>query len=164
MKVLFLDIDGVLNHIGSFIYANKNGYGNGGANLDFDKCLYCPIAVSNLGWLLEELPDLKIVVSSSWRILLPWHELMRLLTEKALIPADRIIGKTDELDYHESKLVRGDEIQKWLDENTMKFGVESFAIIDDDSDMAHLKPYLVQTTSNDGLTFTKAQELRRKFL
>ena len=44
---------------------------------------------------------------------------------------------------------RGIEIQTWLDENP---GVEKFIILDDDSDMVHLMPHLLQTDGEFGLT------------
>lgn len=55
---------------------------------------------------------------------------------------------------------RGFEIQEFLDE----FFEEDFpnlksirmAILDDNSDMAHLSSYLIQTNEKDGLTRTKA--------
>lgn len=45
---------------------------------------------------------------------------------------------------------RGCEIQCWLN-NWKKEPVESFCIIDDDSDMVHLKNRLIHTTWQDGL-------------
>ena len=47
---------------------------------------------------------------------------------------------------------RGNEIQKWLDNNKEKYNIEKFIILDDDFDMAHLKDRLVQTTWEQGLT------------
>jgi hypothetical protein len=46
---------------------------------------------------------------------------------------------------------RGREIQKWLDDYD-RHEVESFVILDDDSDMEHLLPRLVHTPFEEGLT------------
>jgi hypothetical protein len=49
---------------------------------------------------------------------------------------------------------RGYEIQDWLNKSDF---VNSFAILDDDCDMYHLMPYLVNTDGREGLTMEKAQ-------
>jgi hypothetical protein len=43
---------------------------------------------------------------------------------------------------------RGNEIQAWLDAVPV---VKTFAILDDDSDMGHLLPFLVRTSGQTGL-------------
>jgi hypothetical protein len=45
---------------------------------------------------------------------------------------------------------RGLEIQQWLDENNR--ASSPFVILDDEADMAHLKPRLVKCEFNPGLT------------
>jgi histidinol phosphatase-like enzyme len=51
VKILFLDIDGVLNRVPTSTQDGK---------------FYKP-ALINLEYLLNKVPDLKIVVSSAWR-------------------------------------------------------------------------------------------------
>lgn len=59
---------------------------------------------------------------------------------------------------------RGIEIQRWFDETFKEKGLEHdapFVIVDDESDMKHLSPYLVQTkfdgvSDETGLTKEKA--------
>ena len=152
MKVLFLDIDGVLNSEQSAIYYNRLNVENGGFN-DFS----CPIARSNLHSILEELPDLKIVVSSTWRLGETLESMRGVLAQLALIKPDRVIGMTPSL---RGGKVRGDEIQAWLDANP---GVERFVIVDDDSDMAHLMNSLVQTSWRHGLMRKDAVEIINRF-
>jgi hypothetical protein len=56
MRILFLDVDGVLNGH----ERHKNGY-----------CGIKPENVAVLNKLLDQLPDLKLVISSSWRYMMP---------------------------------------------------------------------------------------------
>jgi hypothetical protein len=68
----------------------------------------------------------------------------------------KLVGMTPDLCHQKgSHLIveakeRGHEIQAWLD--TQNSNVESFVILDDDSDMAHLLSKLVQTKFEFGLT------------
>jgi len=132
MKVLFLDIDGVLNsHQSIHMYFRKSG----GQGVRCDEHHFCPIAVSNLLTLFEEIPDLKIVVSSTWRRFSSREELEEMFRMHGVDPA-AFIGITP---YHPGAH-RGLEIQDWLDiakQNGMN--IEKFAIVDDDSDMAHFR-------------------------
>jgi histidinol phosphatase-like enzyme len=61
MKVIFLDFDGVLNSIQDSIFYSrtKGDYG----------FKFSPLACSNIQWLLEQDPSIKIVISSTWRVL-----------------------------------------------------------------------------------------------
>lgn len=131
-KVLFLDVDGVLNRCG------KSNQG-----LETDK-------VELLAQIVRKANP-AIVVSSTWRI----HErqMNRLKTVLKSIGAN-FIGVTP---WHNDKTegglymakARGNEIQEWMDENGTP---ERFVILDDDSDMLHLKPRLIKTESFVGLT------------
>lgn len=72
MKVLFLDFDGVLNSIQHFI-ATKDIKVRGASNLN-DADLWAmkrdvnPNNMWVLKYIMEKVPDLKIVISSSWRL------------------------------------------------------------------------------------------------
>jgi hypothetical protein len=57
MKILFLDIDGVLNSKNFWIECDLKKI----KNVYFD-----PILVKKINFILDEIPDLKIVVSSLW--------------------------------------------------------------------------------------------------
>lgn len=114
MRVVFLDIDGVLNSARSCIAFG--GFDslrtNTSAKLD-------PIALKLMRMLVEET-DAKVVISSSWRIL-----------AKSVSDFDflqmPVIGMTP----YDRRGYRGDEIKQWLDKNP----TERYVIIDDDSDM-----------------------------
>jgi len=128
-KIIFLDIDGVLNCSEglSKMYKSK------GASLKSKSI--CPDNILNFQTLLDREPDAKIVISSTWRIgfkhgihnqNISGETWSSLLGEQI---ADRIIGMT-----HRSKRSkeRGVEIDEWVKENDECC---SFVIIDDDSDM-----------------------------
>jgi hypothetical protein len=130
VKVIFLDVDGVLNSIESvLVYSTSNKL--------------CPVRVGMVARLAKEA-DAKIVVSSSWRV--PGLENTKGSLAKAGATADlldRIIGQTPKLNT-----VRGEEIAAWLKEHPE---VERYVILDDDSDMLPGQAF-VQTTFARGFT------------
>jgi len=152
MKVLFLDIDGVLNSVGSFIYNNRLnllGLTDIPTHESFD-----PIACSNLQYVLEELPDVKVVISSTWRKYVPLHALQEMLKANHVL-SERLIGVTPVMDGY-----RGKEIEAYLNDHTE---VTEFVIIDDDSDMIPYMHRLIQTDGKNGLTFTDAEKVIEYF-
>lgn len=155
MKIIFLDIDGVLNSVQSahmyhrmWIQKDKPF---GRRKMREDE--FCPIACSNLLCILDEVPDAKIVVSSSWRIGNTLEELQAIL-ENIGVPKDRVIDKTPVM----RQCGRGIEIQQWLTDFAHKEHLE-FVILDDDSDMAHLKDKLIQTDCCTGLTWIEVEKV-----
>ena len=154
MRVVFLDIDGVLNHSAtrSDILPTTN------------EPLPIPIAtecMTRLNRLIAET-SAKIVISSSWRLFARWQDLGPALVRHGLV--GDVIGETPNLVSDEvwlanwqartgapftfEKLERGWEIREWLAAHPE---VTGFAILDDCSDMDELKPWLVLTHPNDGL-------------
>lgn len=131
MNIIFLDIDGVLNHTEFLL--QKSGYLSTEEQIDAS-------AVETLN-LIVEATEAKIVISSSWRCFLPMDDLTALLVSKGL--KAEVIGRTDEL-WSE----RGNEIQLWLDENPE---TRRFVILDDNDDMGKLVHKLVQTSCEKGL-------------
>jgi len=150
MKLIFLDIDGVLNC--------ENAYRSGECKYqewiweDGTKDHYQRFCVKSKE-LLNKLIDetgAKIVISSTWR-----HsgiEFMRKVWELEEMHGE-IIGITPSLRSNAMSIPRGMEIQYFL-ENDMKFhhinwseeeqqkridesGIENYIIIDDDSDMLY---------------------------
>jgi hypothetical protein len=125
MKVIFLDFDGVL-------VTAHDRYKAGS-----------PFCVFNLN-RITDATGAKLVVSSSWRILFEMDELVRFLREWGV--TGEVIGKTPVI--HDVE--RGIEIQKWLKMNR-SLNVTDIIILDDDSDMAHLKHELIKCCAHNGL-------------
>lgn len=141
MKVIFLDVDGVLNFngcrdkIGGIYFVNQN-------RID----------------LLKEIIDktsAKIVLSSTWRI--GWFDRdngmntvhsndFSKLEEKLKQNGISFISRTPITNHG----YRGKEIEEWIEKwNGEK--IENFVIIDDDNDMRPYMDRLVQTSYKYGL-------------
>lgn len=149
-KVLFLDLDGVLNSPTWFRHRGPAGDG-----VEIDHAID-PAAMARLNRLCAAVQP-AIVISSTWRKIYPLTVLREHLHRLGL-RAD-VVGRTPDLAgryvvLREASGVvrrgaqRGDEIQRWLDAHNL---VESFVILDDESDMAHLRHRLVQTSWEHGL-------------
>jgi hypothetical protein len=142
MKVLFLDIDGVLNSHRT-VYARKD-FPHGFDGTDMNR--FDPIAID----LIRDICDktgASIVLSSSWRILHSVHECANGLD----LP---IFDKTP---INAGAGVRGDEIQAWLSDHPE---VTQYAIIDDDSDMLpEQATRFVKTDHKNGLMFGDYESL-----
>jgi len=142
-RILFLDLDGVLNSIDFYkrrggMVAHKSFFDRHADELD-------PIAVKLLKeFVLEN--DIKIVISSTWRLLLTIEEIIALFEMRGWedIP---IIDFTPEI-YN---VIRGEEIQDWLEKYEHK--VENYVILDDDSDFTkeQLKNNFVHVSGQTGL-------------
>lgn len=148
MKVLFLDIDGVINTQRSVSNPRVQPEGFT-ANL-YGVSKLDPICVARLNKLLE-ITQASVVISSSWRLLFDdVKDLAKYLTSEGVVA--NIIDKTPRWAKSyipgQMKYGRGLEIQEWLDEHPE---VTKFVILDDDSDMLHLMPYLVKTSWAEGL-------------
>ncbi|RKP57961.1 hypothetical protein D7Z26_00130 [Cohnella endophytica] len=144
MKLIFLDIDGVLN-TDRYIRIQKN-HNNG--QITFD-----PEAMKNLK-LLVEMTDSFIVICSTWRIHYEsneklWRDLIRNFIEYLI--DERIIGITPVHDKNSNTSIRWKEIEDWLSKNEDK-GIESFVILDDEWDMAIYSRRFVRCQAYKGLT------------
>ena len=150
MKVIFLDFDGVLNSA-EYMLFNKEEWNSGD-----DAGMIDPDSVALVNQIIEKT-GAKVVISSSWRLGHTIDELKTILKRKGFIgevigmtPPTFLLNPDDEENKQFSE--RGHEIQKWL--RTQKETIESFVILDDESDMVHLKPRLVQTTWRSGINET----------
>jgi hypothetical protein len=158
MKVIFLDVDGVLN-TGRWIKEQyeKTGKPHSCYYSEFD-----PLCLQNLKELINE-SNAYIVISSTWRLGNHetdegWIALMQRLNSIGV--EDNVIGYTPDLSRkYNSFCCRGHEIQKWLNDNVNK-NIESFVILDDDSDMFHLMDKLAQCDFMTGIT----EEVKNKAL
>lgn len=151
-KIVFLDIDGVLNTERWYTKMHKNipkdrfGY-------EFD-----PVAVENLSKIIAE-GNADIVVSSSWKCF--GLDGMQEMWKERNLPG-KIIGVTPNtisddmllnmnLDELEEVAIRGYEIEEWLSLHGKN--VSNYVILDDiDSFLTSQKTHLVLTNPIVGIT------------
>ena len=134
-KIIFLDIDGVLNSDNSI----KNS-----SHLKQFADMPSASMVGNLNYIIEET-EAKICVSSSWRYIFKLMPLQYLLYLCGVKPHDVIVGVTPVTKLSGN---RGMDIRAWLDCNSTK----RFVILDDNDDVGNLIYFLVQTDHTYGLT------------
>lgn len=147
-SVIFCDIDGVLN---SWDFMENRRH----LPRPTKHCIDA-VAVPRLNAITDRT-DAKIVISSTWRLGRPKEKLAEILAAHGV--SGEVIDRTPDFherysDHPEDDTViiagkeRGHEIQAWLDRNP---GVSSFVILDDNSDMVHLRHRLVKTLFEFGL-------------
>lgn len=137
MKVIFLDIDGVLNSRDYFMTCLPFRTTRLDEKID-------PVAVDRLN-RITRATEAVIVLSSAWRIGFQGElDGLKKLFERHSIEAE-LVGMTPN-----SSGNRGNQIQSWLDDH--KGEVEQFIIIDDADDMNDLVDNLIRTTHDHGLT------------
>jgi len=147
MKIVFLDVDGVLNSKNELVRVyNETHKPHSGYNYPFDKkCLY------NLRKIITDT-DSKIVITSTWRKDEEGRNILNGVLK--LYGLDKyVIGYTPILDTS-----RGEEIKQYLLENKC----DNFVILDDDSDMGELTVFLIKTNRQFGLTDGDAQKAIKK--
>jgi len=141
-RVIFLDIDGVLN---------TTQYRN--AVSDFD--VMDPANVVILQRVVETTQAV-IVISSSWRFGACWEERIRRVLSQSGWCNPPIIGRT-----LESPGGRGQEITAWLDEHL----AADFVVVDDDA--YEMRPehqeHLIHCNRDLGFTIHNAQEIERRW-
>lgn len=158
-KVLFLDIDGVLNsnmYAHTICWLKKTNRSALYSGLTFKHGIwqFCPYASAIFSSMMEELLNVDIVISSTWRVGRTVEDLQQLFIENGLC-GSKIIGRTGDF-----KNSRGLEIQEYLD---LHPDIKKFVILDDDNDMLHLTKYLVKTDTRNGLLFKDADLVIKKF-
>jgi hypothetical protein len=165
LKLLFLDVDGVLNSTNWFKSDERK------AELktaeDHHHTHIDPKAVDQLNRIVFET-DCTIILSSTWRRLYSLGEFLRILRKKGLTERSwsAFIDKTPILDGKTeggiyTAVIRGDEIAAWLKAHPKADGAV-VVILDDDADMGDLLPNLVCTHGIEGLTTETADEVIRR--
>lgn len=142
MKVLFLDIDGVINS--SRTYAVFNAYPHDLSERDLK--MFDWVAIGLIRSLCTR-GDVEIVLSSSWRL----EDFYPKIGPALNLP---IIDRTRSFSP-----LRGDEIQDWLDNHP---NVTKYAIVDDldKGDMLESQlPRFVKVDRGEGLTWSNYKAL-----
>jgi hypothetical protein len=140
MKVVFLDIDGVLNSQRTCIAFGGFPHETTG----FHREMFDEVAVSLIRGIVNTA-QAKIVLSSSWRISNPFKDVGVNLRLPIIDATPSLTGP------------RGAEIAVWLAAHPE---VEQYAIVDDDDDMldGQLSRF-VHTSGMDGFTWQNASQL-----
>lgn len=143
MKIIFLDIDGVLNSTRSMV-ARVGGWDVVPPSLNClergvekrQKEMIDPVAVALLNRLTDADPSIRLVISSTHRLFAYNRGVLDLNLLKTYIRylgvSGTVIGATPHID-----VARGAEIKEWLNQHASSGAepIESYIIIDDDSDM-----------------------------
>lgn len=163
MKVIFLDVDGVLNAYDDFGGRNKpNPHVGGLWGISIAK-------VKQLKYIVEKT-SAQLVLTSTWkkdynRYLMDHTNIYGKYLYNKLRKCDLKIFDTTER-YEANPSHRSEGIKSWLKEHEGE--VESYIILDDDYfpgyDDKEINPYLVFTTISMGLTSTKAEECVNRLL
>jgi hypothetical protein len=131
-RYLFLDIDGVIA-----------GDAEWGIMLGDHSCPFNVPAIRALTHVFEEVPDLQLVISSTWRKGETVGSLQELFKQRHFIYYYRIIDKTPVIELERQPDVpymgcpRGIEIEAWLKGHTDNIDQYKYVILDDDSDMMY---------------------------
>ena len=142
MKIVFLDIDGVLNH--------EKFYGDTKTNRNIRKYRKNNIDPRSAKLVVDlcKQTGAKIVISSSWRF-----DGLDELTKRLRIAGIKdkyVLGVCSTEHPNEFRGgCRGDVIQRYIDENN----IDNYVIIDDDIDMLeHQKDNFIKTSRWTGFT------------
>ena len=166
MNIIFLDIDGVMNMYGASSRTFMKDYGQ---HIE-------PHLVNRLNYICENVKDLQIVISSSWRYDMEdlekqlkeqgfkyWHLVVD-KTCKSLLNTDRKPPYNLKEDYLYS--FRGEQIKEWLGRNE----VTKYLVIDDEtSDICGEKCNVIpeenvyQTDGNEGMLHKDAMNIINYF-
>jgi hypothetical protein len=141
VKIIFLDIDGVLNNPGCYAIAS-------GTHTPADS-----ICVAALNHILIATGAL-IVISSTWKL-----QGLMFCKEKLArwgVKPRTVLDATPNL-QGEGK-TRAEEIQEWLDRNGDRHPIEAFVILDDEADLGHLTNSLIKTAGYRGLIMPDAEK------
>ena len=160
-KILFLDIDGVLNTERQHDHCVEAGE----AYVDNFGYAYDPVAVANLKRIVDET-EVDIVISSSWKF---WGlSTMQKLWASRELPgkvvdvtpnhvSDELLLSVD-LSIMDMPAGKGSEIKEWLD--TKGNQVINYAILDDVPDMLpEQQSHFVQTDPRVGITKDDAEKI-----
>ena len=158
MRLIFLDIDGVLTSkmSNTFIFECP------GENYDFN-----PYCVECLKYILDTIPDLKVVISSSWRNYPDNHIMIGRTngeTYKSLIPkikellGDRLIGHATEAEKLDGKSNKYDAICDYLNSDP---DILDFVVLDDDptQGLQGFGEQFVKISSTTGLTLQDCKKV-----
>lgn len=143
IRIIFLDIDGVLNSRES-ITRKKDTHG-----------IYCDLPdmehIKHLNKIIDDT-DARVVISSCWRHSHTVFGLATILYLCGMRP-NVVLDVTPRVRLSRS---RGEEISKWLEDT--HYNIKGIVILDDDRDMNGLLHKLVKIEGQIGLTYEDAEK------
>ena len=155
VKIIFLDVDGVLNIMSS----SYNSFKLTSTALE-------PHLVRRLEFIIERVSrstSLKIVISSSW------HEdnLIENLKKYNFKYVNDIVGRTPRNNFN----LRGDQIKDWLDNHQDEYSIDNYIVLEDEiSDVCGdkcktiSKFNVVEVDMNEGLLHKNCIEAIHKLM
>ena len=160
-RYLFLDIDGVLNTMSYSNYLIDHDEDD----VDEDGALFDPKAVTNLANIINKIPDVKIIISSTWR-LKGWEWMLRLWKKRKLpgaiysfTPVLEVVCFVDKINRKDTSSVypygtRALEVNEWLrlytGQNPFSY---KYVILDDFNDFLIMQQeHVIITNPNFGIT------------
>jgi len=146
MKIIFLDIDGVINSAFDWVPMSERG------TTDFNSTLWdvhdlMPKYIARLNEIIDAT-DAKVVISSSWRIQYKHSEIESMLKQQGFV--GDVIGETPVFSQTPDG-DRGDEIKFWLNTHD---DIDAFVILDDidfDGIVANFYTQFVHIKKSTGL-------------
>jgi hypothetical protein len=148
MKIIFLDIDGVINSAYEWVPMSERK-GNPDSYLwDLDDLM--PKYIKRLNEIIEAT-DAKVVISSSWRIQYEHTKIEFMLKEQGFV--GEVIGETPQFNRTPDGVPqdRGDEIKFWVNTHD---DIDAFVILDDidyDGITEYYYPQFVHIKKSTGL-------------
>jgi hypothetical protein len=149
MKILFIDIDGVLNKLSDKPSRSTPHYCDRNGRLVHSD----PELVFRLNKLVDAT-DCKLVLSSAWRQSREWREDMK---------AQGIVSELLDRTPLESKdsICRGNDIRDWLEAHPE---VDDYAILDDKATfLPEQESHLYRCRTDEGLTEEIYEAIKKRF-
>lgn len=161
-KVLFLDFDGVLNSRQHLLMIKHEPEPTADDPETADFLIMVDMLNKNNVWclkyIMEKVPDLKIVLSTAWRTQFSMENFVKLFNHYGL-DGSRIIGMTPK----KMSSVRCEEVRMWMADNAFS---GTWALVDDhvvfDLQDSH-RSHELNTNAWTGMTLEDAFELIHRF-
>ena len=141
LKIIFLDIDGVMQSTSSMI---RTRFGGGFLHGEH---------VNALNWIIEKT-DAYVVLTSTYRVGATIRDIKQAFMDNG-VRSDRVVSMTPVLGTN-----RGAEIADWLNTRKVKgdYEIEQYVVIDDGNDMAGINwGMFINTDADYGLTYVEAE-------
>lgn len=132
IKVIFLDVDGVLNDHSDLM----ESFNAGG-----DNDVITPSKVARLNSIIEATGAV-CVLSSTWRVVFGFEQTIALMEKRGFTGS--FVGMTPDFVTYRCSETRGSECQAWLDQHD-EMDIESYLILDDEEDFPGMEHRRIRT-------------------